>query len=237
MDCKTARQFLEFARPPSAELDAVEAAALGEHLAGCPVCRSLAQAERRVDDVLGRAMRDVAVPGGLRERLTSRLRRRRRAQYAWRVGLSAAAAVLVAATVWLGLNRPAPRPVPELDFYALNWQVGKPPGDVEDWYRTTHHLPVSVPRELDYNFLVFFGFSDFQGQQVPVLLFIRGADFARVYVLADRQFNLAGLDEAKPVGYPVELLRDSADPHVRYLVVYTGDDLQQFLAKGRRPTA
>ena len=57
MDCKTARLLLLFARPLPTELEASEAEALESHLADCPECGALAQAERQTDTCLGQAMR------------------------------------------------------------------------------------------------------------------------------------------------------------------------------------
>ena len=63
MDCKTARQFLEFTRPPVPELEPGDADALETHLADCPDCGPLARAERGFDYRLGQAMRSVPLPG------------------------------------------------------------------------------------------------------------------------------------------------------------------------------
>ena len=90
MDCKTARLLLEYARPNSHELDETEARALEEHLAGCTDCDQQTGAERRADEVIGRAMRAVDVPDQLRSRVLARLaeeqvqRRRRWPAYSLR---------------------------------------------------------------------------------------------------------------------------------------------------------
>ena len=73
MDCKTARTLFDYARPRCCELDPVEARALEEHLSRCPECDTLAHAERLIDDHLGKAVRQVDVPPGLRGRLLARL--------------------------------------------------------------------------------------------------------------------------------------------------------------------
>jgi len=85
-------------------------------LAGCPECDSLARVERQLDDHVGRAVRNVPVPEGLRDRLLQRLKARRRAWYASRAtplaGLAAAAAAVLF-VVWLNWPhalRPRPRP-------------------------------------------------------------------------------------------------------------------------------
>src|SRR5947209_7636374 len=112
MDCKNARLLLEFARPGGRELEAADAEALHQHLAECSECAALAHDEQRADEHLGRAMRDVPVPAGLRERVLKRLSVERDAWYRrWLVRWAAAAAVLLAVGLlgyhyWFG-QRPA----------------------------------------------------------------------------------------------------------------------------------
>src|SRR5207248_1436745 len=77
MDCKTARYLLNFNRATGHDLDAADKAALDAHLAECPECDCAARGERQFDEHLGRAIRDVPVPHGLKERLLTRLRRQR----------------------------------------------------------------------------------------------------------------------------------------------------------------
>src|SRR5262245_53287720 len=103
MECRNARLLLEFTRPGGGELDAVEAQALDQHLSECPECAALARAERRADEHLGRAIRDVPVPDGLRERILGKLAAERDAWYRrWviRAGGIAAALLLVALVGW-----------------------------------------------------------------------------------------------------------------------------------------
>src|SRR5262249_22281362 len=138
MDCRNARLLLHFTRPEHPpELEADEAEALRAHLAECPECGVLAEAERRADECLGPAMRAVPVPPGLRERLHERLAGRPVAWYrrSWTRGLVTAAAVLVA--VGLGLSWFAgPRTTLNLERLCddASDQVGAPPEKVEAWF-------------------------------------------------------------------------------------------------------
>ncbi len=77
MDCNSARLFLHFRRPDSTDLDGLEAAELDRHLAHCSECNALARDERRLDQSLGRAMRAVVVPTGLRGQILDRLTEQR----------------------------------------------------------------------------------------------------------------------------------------------------------------
>ena len=77
MDCKTARLLLNFTRIDSQDLEEDEAEALASHLAGCQDCGAVTRAEQKLDDHIGRAMRHVTVPDGLRDRLLLRLANQR----------------------------------------------------------------------------------------------------------------------------------------------------------------
>src|SRR5690242_15755148 len=120
MDCRTARLLLDYARPAPAELPGGDAAALEGHLTACPECEALARAERQADDRLGRAVRDVPVPDGLRDRLLARLGAERRRWYprrlTWGGGTlaGAAAALLLAFGLWRYFH-PAQLPTPYLE--------------------------------------------------------------------------------------------------------------------------
>jgi hypothetical protein len=89
-------------------------AGLDRHLAGCPECRQLFAAGRRLEEGLLRL--PLALPPvGLNDRLVAAIladRRRRliRRRLAAAAGFAVAASVVVA--VWLGSGGPAPQPVP-----------------------------------------------------------------------------------------------------------------------------
>src|ERR1700730_9516266 len=105
MDSKNARLLLHFAPPRRAELEAGEVEALESHLADCPDCGALAQHERRLDDHLGQAVRDVPVPPAVRSRLLAPLAVESDAWYRRWVLLGAgfvAAAAAVVLLVWGG---------------------------------------------------------------------------------------------------------------------------------------
>src|ERR1700752_2772031 len=86
MDCNTARLLLNFARPQARDLDPEEAGDLENHLDRCSDCHGLARGERRLDERLGQAMRQVEVPAGLREQLLARLEAERGDWYRRRFG-------------------------------------------------------------------------------------------------------------------------------------------------------
>src|SRR5579864_8425046 len=86
MDCKTARLLLDFARPQAVELETRDADELASHLDQCPDCGPAAHAERRLDECLGRSMRQIEVPANLRPNVLTRLHAERADWYRHRLG-------------------------------------------------------------------------------------------------------------------------------------------------------
>jgi hypothetical protein len=242
MDCKTARLLLHFTHPRTTELEADEAAALEGHLADCPQCGSLAQAERQADNRIGQAMRAVAVPEGLRTRLLAQLDAEREHWYRRRLlrvaGLVAAAAALVL-IVWLGIKskRPDSPDFTEATRQVEFVQVGGPsPETIRDWFREERGVRTVPPADLDYALLTYYDLAPLQGQRVPLLLFAAGKDgervrTARVYILSDRQFDISNSSDQQEVGSGclVEMRPCPTDRHLAYLIVYTGGELKPFL--------
>jgi hypothetical protein len=203
MDCKNARLLLEFIHPGSAELDSAEAEALHQHLGECPDCAAQAREERRADEHLGRAMRDVPVPDGLRERVLKRLTIERDAWYRrwirrWLVRGVAAAAVI--AGLWVGyltlFNR-----LPALSRDDVLRLADGPPLDrrreVEEGLNAVPGSPIPVPSQYNYELLRSFGMKILRGKTVPYLRFVspsaerdRPPDEAHVYIITSRQFDL-----------------------------------------------
>ena len=73
MTCDTARTLLLFYRPgKTTDLAAEDVAALEAHLSTCPACAALVGRQTEADAAIGRAFRQVPVPGGLRDRLQAR---------------------------------------------------------------------------------------------------------------------------------------------------------------------
>src|SRR5437899_3052503 len=140
VDCKTARQFLDFARPRRPELDAAELEELEAHLAECPDCGPLAQVERQMDSRLAQAMRSVAVPEGLRGRVLNQLQSERtiqaRKRRRWIAGPAAAAVLLIAVGLgWKLLQKPAPIYVEDAADSLFGLTLNPRPQMVEDYFQ------------------------------------------------------------------------------------------------------
>jgi hypothetical protein len=248
MDCKTARLLLTFARPHAADLEASDAAALQGHLAACPDCTALAQQERRLDEHLGRAMRDVPVPDKLRERLLKRLDDRRQEKYRRWVLTAVAATILVGA---VGIYFSLTGSPTEVKLAELHEQESKKLGAVadrvEEWFHDKGFKYMTVPPRFNCDRLTDYLVVDFKGKRVPYLLFVADdvsgrAQSARVYVLSERQFNLDKLESDQDhrddsgARLRTSVLR-SAGGDVAFLILFTGHDLESVFYQPKRPPA
>jgi hypothetical protein len=253
MDCRTARLFLDFQRPRAPELPPDDAAELARHLAVCPECDATAQSERRLDDHVGRAVRDVPLPEQGHERLLGRLKEERaavvRGRVAWAArGLAVAAALLVVVWTWWHFIGSQP---PKLDYFALrnadfemsNARNG--PEGVENWFQSHRQVMMTAPRQFDYSYLVDCDLTRVQGRVVPKLVFQRveenGRTRALVFALAGGQFDLSDLraqlanTPAEPNKLPeivsldrrLTLLDSDETLGTAYLVIYEGDKLDR----------
>jgi hypothetical protein len=241
MDCKTARLLLDFHRPRAGELAPEEAAALEGHLASCPDCDAAGRAARRLDDHLGRAVRDVPVPDRLRERLLARLKEERRAarlrKVAWAArGVAAAAAVLlVGVLVWWWAVASAK---PGLDLGGLyladqRKHQAESPENVQVWFQERRNLTLDPPPRFNYDYLAEYELTEWQHRPVPKFVFFRpdSSTRARVYVISGDQFDLSRLP-AEPGGFDtphVVIWRLKEAPNTAYVIMYDGDSLAPLL--------
>ena len=238
MDCNTARLLLEFARPGAAELDARESNELAGHLDHCPDCNTAARTEKRLDDWLGRAMRQVEVPGALRANVVARLHAGRTEWYRQRIGhyvRFAAAAAAVVFVVWGAIRWSQPAPtVLDLDGLCQQTQefrVSMSQEKVQEWLRELG-TDVPAPADLRYQYLAMPpAMAKLQGRDAPVLYFHdpTNADrTARVYILsAKKNFDLKKLPTnfSPQGGYDDHVEVVSPSDGIAFLTFYTGDNL------------
>jgi hypothetical protein len=238
MDCKTARLLLDFARPQASELAPEEAGALEGHLDRCPDCHGLARGERQLDEQLGRAMRQVEVPAGLREHLLARLEsergdwhRRRFAHHA-RLAVAAAAVVLLSWAAWHWLiHRAAPPVDPEQVAVAANNEIGEDPRAALEAALKRMGVDTALSPHLNYHLLIsppsLAPLPGYPDRNAPMLVFLQNRPphrHATVYLIAAEQIP----DTAPPIvgsaTYKVEIL-PSAGERYTFLVVHDGDNL------------
>jgi hypothetical protein len=246
MDCKHARMLLEVAHPIATELEAAETAALASHLADCPDCGYLAEAERRVDEKFGAAMRDVAVPDGLQQRIGRRLQAERDAWWRVRVFRVAGVAATLLFACWIGYAVWfGKRPEPDLPRVLANVDQRESGPPVVEQAFAEMGVSMTAPRKFDYRYFSFWNLSVFPDNNkklVPCLSFVRqqpnGVQMtAQVYVLSDRAFNIEAIRLAKPnlVGSHQNILVhvEQDYPHVVFVVIYTGQSIDPFLKNNK----
>jgi len=238
MDCSTARLLATFAGPRAAELHQDEAEALAAHLADCPDCAALHQAERKIDERLGRAMRDVRLPPGLRERLVTNLAAERWASQRRKLvrAFAGVAAVIALALGWYFW----PRPLISLDLIALQQKaMANPPSSVEEVAAAFVPLSAPMPTDinLNHNHLTYCGWGELEGQRVPLLIFQNGSATLRVYILDGKRFDLGPWAGTQLSGKVTLELRVAADRRFGWLFEYTGDSLKPFEARDVPPAA
>ncbi len=244
MDCRTARLLLEYAHPGAGELAPTESAALDDHLASCEACEQLAGGERRADEAVGKAMRQVDVPDQLRGRILDRLkagrndRRRRWVAYGACGAAAAAAVVLLTLGAWHWYTAPQAFPAEKLVVLA-NSRVITPPDahDIEAALKG-QGVAMEAPTDLDYSRLRWLFLTTVEGRQTPLLIFNKTSEdgtrpqHALVFLLADDQFDLNALaaDAQKKDANAYEykwsgaVLHPSGGKRSGYVVYYTGDD-------------
>jgi hypothetical protein len=245
MECRTARLLLSFHRPKTPELEACAVASLNDHLADCSECESFARAEHQIDRQLALAMQHVSVPADLRQRLLTQLQAERRTWYRRlphrHPRVAAAVAVLllfVAGLAVAAVTRP-PRPL-DLTAIADNWNARVPASSEAVQKFFEHHgFKVVVPPEFDYQYLDWYELQEFAGKSVPHLRFVRGQNYASVYILSASQFDVRAAADQPREGsgrFTVELRLGPANSNVAYLIKYTGGSLDGFLEEKKRST-
>jgi len=203
MDCDHARLLLSFTHK-KAELDNAEAEALQAHLDQCPECEQTARCEGSLDDALGRAMRAVAVPAGLKAGLLDRAAVHRRLRVRRAAAWTALAAVLLLTVMGFAWYARLPR---------VNWNdiqtataelvdvkdmaVSQPvtaPEQIEEWF-ATQGMRMEAPRQFNYALLKSFDIARCMKREVPKLVFARDdggqVAMAEVYVLSDTNLTCA----------------------------------------------
>jgi hypothetical protein len=246
MDCKNARLLLEFSRPQSTDLLPPDNETLENHLAECAECGPLARQERRADETLGRAMRNVPVPSDFRDRLLRRLSAERDAWYRQRLvrilGVAAAAAVIIliaGGTLWWWKQSPR-----ELDLAELvhREQGTDSPQKVEQWFKEKKGMHITAPseKEVNYHYLTYYDLADLGGKKVPRLVFssIRPPHdyLAFVWIVTTKDFsNLDELIDEETRGsggYKIRVVPSRDQGGVYYVQKYT--DGAENLFFGRR---
>lgn len=236
MDCDTARLLLQFSRPRGSELDEPERSDLDAHLAGCPDCHGLAASQRRLDDVLGEAMRAVEVPPHLKAEILHRVAAERGDWWRRRVGgyargLAAAAAMLLLVWGWYTFYRPA-RPELSAEEVFVSFNVSRPGRDeINEQLRQLGSVG-GAPAFVDYAYLtgspslaVLPGTQDAKTPvKAPQLIFAAGAQRVVLFIVPQRDYRVEDLNNpAHGYTYRIDVVRPEDDARFVYLLLHTGD--------------
>lgn len=239
MDCRTVRFLEEFARPAE-QLDHAITEDLRRHCAGCPECESHHQRTYSIEATFVNAMRNITVPADGAERVKSVLRSQRRQSLArrfLRLSAGTAAAAMLLLGCWLGYDwlrdRQETLNVERISNDVFMALANPSPDSVEGWYleRGTTMTP---PPDFRYSLLAYYDYADLQGKRVPLLVFTRGSEQARVFVLSQRQFDLKdAIAHGQELGSGCKAIvrEHPTDKRFAYLVVFNGPSLDPFLAQ------
>jgi hypothetical protein len=234
MDCKTARLLLDFARPQARELGPEEAGDLESHLDRCSDCHGLARGQRQLDERLGRAMRLVEVPAGLRDQLLTRLEsergdwyRRRFARNA-RWAVAAAAVLVVAWAAWHWIVGQLRRPIdPGVVATAVQNSAAVDRRAQTQAALKRLGVPAPLSPHLNYNLLIappsLAELPGVPGQRVAMLVFAQNGRSATVYLVPAEQLPRGPLAVGEGT-VKVEVLPSEDEPYT-FLVVHEGDNL------------
>ncbi|MGL4555350.1 MAG: hypothetical protein ACRC33_29635 [Gemmataceae bacterium] len=231
MDCRAARLLLSFPPDGTNAPAGPDAAALSDHLAVCPDCDAVARADARLDAHLGRAMHDLPVPGGLKDRILARLAAeradaavRRKRLLGSLLAAAAAAAVLLVTGFGLWLARL--KPDMTLSDIHVAWHVALPTNAeaVEAEFRAMGYRGCA-PDFLNYAFPCMLGEGPVPGfphRKAPRMMFV-GPRGEHAIVIAVNPRQLQEVTEPPEVGYKYRI---DVQPEGRwtYLVLYTGDN-------------
>ena len=228
MDCQKVQQLLVFLDRKSEDFDAVERDAVLQHLAKCPACQALAESERRADEVMGSAMREVPVPADLQQKVMKRLSAQQ-PRLPWKRGITA-----IAAMVLIGLSvgwylQPLPQvtesDLTNIEFRGFGWEDKKVAQFVAD-----EGMQVELPRTLNYEYLRRVEIVDFKKQRVVRLTFHH--DFmdnqtvqnvhAEVLILPHKQFRVASLKtmDNRGANTSIHVIHEG---HFTYVIFLQGD--------------
>jgi hypothetical protein len=253
MDCRTARLFLHFNRPGGSDLDGPEAEELSSHLSHCTECNALARADRRLDGHLGRAMRAVEVPQGLRREILHRLAAERGDWYRrWfaRGGriLTGAAALLLIAWGAFALWAPKKRLL-DAETFAYEFNVA-PPRDVARVNALLANLGAKrcAPDFVNYSYLTgvpaLAAAPGYEKIKAPQLVFTRWetkdgrrqgqAETVVIFPIDTNEYELGELENSTHgYKYRLEVYRRSPGARFAYLILYTGESWKWLEAPAR----
>jgi hypothetical protein len=241
MNCDTFRQLLLFALRPDQELAPADRQAVQEHLQGCSSCAARVAWEQRFDRRLAQAIRQVAVPDGLKAKIIEQLRQRRWSAAALRTlevaaGLALAVGLVLAAVKLVHSRHSSP---PPLDLYdvASSISLARSPEAVQDWLDYAAPQPLWLPSQLrdrwNFNDVEDYYLQSLHGHQVPTLVFRKDHHRAKVLLLHRQQYDPASVASSFDPADPTRPWKVGGDGVTEYAAVAVSErgDWQTFLIR------
>src|SRR5580698_4771991 len=187
MQCRDAQFFLRLRRHANDELGADVGADLDRHISGCPECARDFRIIHSFDSAVASAMKNVAIPSGLRDKLLSQAMSQRGTvirRKAYQLAALAASLFLIVG-VSFGLFS-ASRPKLDIDDLAIKAddQIQRPEEAIKRWL-TAQKFPDELPLPFNAELLYTLSFERIQGRDVPVIFFglpTTDRGFAKVYL-------------------------------------------------------
>lgn len=249
MQCRDAQFYLRLRRHAGDELGTDVAGDLDRHLAACPACALDGRTAASFDRAVASAMRAVAVPAGLRDKLITLASAHRGGVIRRKVYRVAALAASVFIVTGLGFGIfSVSRPRIDTTQIVMNQDrlYEDPEGALRDWL-VSQNFPDQLPEPFEPNLLMSLGTEKIQGKDVPVAVFRhpRERGFAKVYLFRDDgTYNLRELQEAQLSHSMARVIKDPARfPGVQYVIVHTAHPdpvdpnlLKPFLRQSRDTT-
>ena len=193
MDCQSVRALLAYYQRTAEGMDAADREAIRQHLDACPECGPLAHAEQQTDQVLGAAMRAVAVPLGLKGRILDTLAKQPRPILSWRAAAVAAAVLIAVGLGSYGYLRTQLTTVSPEDVHQIAFRQHNTADQVEASF-LAEGVAMTAPRDFNYVHLKNYELVEFKGRRVPMLLFsddrVKNQNVVQVYVLPTDRFRM-----------------------------------------------
>ena len=165
MQCRDVEFYLRLRRQANDELGSDVVADLDRHLAGCPECACVSNSIRSFDCAVASAMKAVAIPAGLRDKLlTQALAHRgtvlRRKVY--QLAALAASLFLVMGLAFGLFSASRPKLDPGELAYNHEAQFQNPDLAIQKWL-AAEHFPAELPLPFNTDLLTSLGYERVQG--------------------------------------------------------------------------
>jgi hypothetical protein len=192
MTCAEARPWLSLRQPLPLEAGAGLTAQLAEHVHSCPACSAFTSRAAAFDAAVGKSMRDVQVPCGLKSRMLIRIENARRAQSRqrlFRVAAPLAACLLVGVLYGhFQSQQRANTPVQLVEVQRwLETDLETSQRTRFDRWEAERQLPGEFRDRWNLSYYFHSYQAKYQGRWVTVLEYRRGASHALVVLLPPGQ--------------------------------------------------